>query len=39
MRNPLLDKAFVEALDKSNQRELYAKIVSYTTDNKPIEEI
>lgn len=39
MRNPLLDKAFIEALDKSNQRELYAKIVSYTTDNKPIEEI
>ena len=39
MKNPLLDQAFIEALDKNNQRELYAKIVSYTTDNKPIEEI
>lgn len=39
MKNPLLDKQFIEALDKYNQRELYAKIVSLTIDEKPIEEI
>jgi len=39
MKNPLLDKQFIEALDKHNQRELYAKIVSLTIDEKPIEEI
>ena len=39
MINPLLDKNFLEALDKHNQRELYAKIVCLTLDELPVEEI
>ena len=37
--NPLLDKHFIEQLDKDNQREVFAKIVSLTLDEFPIEEI
>ena len=37
--NPLLDKNFIELLDKDNQREVYAKIISLTLDEYPIEEI
>ena len=37
--NPLLDTYFIEALDKHNQRELYAKIVCLNLDELPIEEI
>ena len=37
--NPLLDKQFIELLDKNNQREVYAKIISLTLDEYPIEEI
>lgn len=37
--NPLLDKHFIELLDKDNQREVYAKIISLTSDEYPIEEI
>ena len=37
--NPLLDKDFIELLDKHNQREVYAKIVCLTKDELPVEEI
>ena len=37
--NPLLDKHFIELLDKDNQREIYAKIISLTLDEYPVEEI
>ena len=37
--NPLLDKNFIELLDKHNQREVYAKIVCLTLDELPVEEI
>jgi len=39
MINPLNDKEFIKKLDKNNQRELYAKIISLTTDELPVEEI
>ena len=39
MSNPLMDKNFLELLDKHNQRELYAKIVCLTLDELPVEEI
>jgi hypothetical protein len=39
MINPLLDKEFIELLEKENSREIYAKIVNLTTDDYPIEEI
>ena len=39
MKNPLLDKEFIELLEKENSRELYAKIVNLTLDEYPIEEI
>ena len=37
--NPLLDKDFIELLDKHNQREVYARIVCLTKDELPVEEI
>ena len=39
MNNPLLDKNFLNELDKNNQREIYAKIISLTSNELPIEEI
>lgn len=39
MINPLNDKEFIKKLDKNHQRELYAKIISLTTDELPVEEI
>ena len=39
MINPLLDKHFLELLDKHNEREVYAKIVCLTLDELPVEEI
>ena len=37
--NPLLNKEFIEQLDKINERELYAKIISLNTNDLPVEEI
>ena len=37
--NPLLNKTFIELLDKHNQRELYAKIICLNMDELPVEEI
>ena len=37
--NIIFDKEFINALDKDNQREIYAKIVSLNTDELPVEEI
>ena len=37
--NPLLDKNFIELLDKHNQRELYAKIISLNLEELPVDEI
>lgn len=37
--NPLLDKTFIELLDKNNQREVYAKIICLNMDELPVEEI
>ena len=39
MQNPLLNKELIELLDKDNQRELYAKIISLNLNESPIEEI
>ena len=39
MKNPLLDKEFIELLEKTNSREIYAKIINLTLDEYPIEEI
>lgn len=39
MKNPLLNKELIEALDKDNQREVYAKIISLNLNEQPIEEI
>lgn len=39
MRNALLDTEFIKKLDSTNQRELYARIISLTTEELPIEEI
>ena len=39
MKNPLLNKQLLNDLDKNNQREIYAKIISLTSDELPIEEI
>ena len=39
MIDPLQDKVFIEKLDKNNQREIYAKIISLNMDELPIEEI
>ena len=39
MENPLLNKELIEALDKDNQREIYAKIISLNLNEQPIEEI
>ena len=39
MKNPLLNKQLIEQLDKNNQRELYAKIISLNHYEEPIEEI
>lgn len=36
-KNPLLDKDFLKALDKENQREIFVKIASLTFDENPIE--
>ncbi len=37
--NPLLDRTFIELLDKNNQREVYAKIICLNMDELPVEEI
>ena len=39
MKNPLLNKEIIEALDKDNQRELYARIISLILNEQPVEEI
>lgn len=39
MANPLLNKPFLKELDLNNQREIYAKIISLTSDELPVEEI
>lgn len=39
MKNPLLNKQLLNELDKNNQREIYAKIISLTSDELPVEEI
>ena len=39
MINPLMDKEFLRKLDRNNQREIYAKIISLNMDELPIEEI
>lgn len=39
MINPLMDKEFLRKLDRNNQREVYAKIISLNMDELPIEEI
>lgn len=39
MRNALLNKDFIKKLDSNNQRELFAKLISLTTEELPIEEI
>ena len=39
MINPLNDKEFIKKLDIHHQRELYAKIISLTMDELPVEEI
>lgn len=37
--NPLLDTKFLKELDKENQREVFARIISLTKDENPIEQI
>ena len=37
MKNPLLDPIFLEQLDKKNEKEVYAKIISLTQKEEPIE--
>ncbi len=37
--NILLDQEFLNLLDKDNQREVYARVVSLNTDELPVEEI
>ena len=39
MKNPLLNKQLINQLDKDNQRELYAKIISLNQYEEPVEEI
>ena len=39
MSNPLLNKSFLKELDESPSKELYAKIISLTKDEFPIEDI
>ena len=39
MKNPLLNKELINLLDKDNQREVYAKIISLNLNEEPIEEI
>ena len=39
MQNPLFNKELIEVLDKDNQREIYAKIISLNLNEQPIEEI
>lgn len=39
MINPLNDKEFIKKLDQNHQREIYARIVSLTMDELPVEEI
>lgn len=39
MKKALLDKEFLKKLDSINQRELYARIISLTNNELPIEEI
>lgn len=35
--NPLLDKEFLKALDNETQKEIFAKIISLTLEEEPIE--
>ena len=39
MINPLLDKQMLNDLHKDHSREIYAKVISLTSDELPIEEI
>ena len=39
MKNPLLDPIFLKQLDKDNEKEIYAKIISLTQDEQPLEAI
>lgn len=39
MINPLNDKEFIKKLDQNHQREIYARIISLTMDELPVEEI
>lgn len=39
MKNPLLDPIFLKQLDNNNEKEVYAKIISLTQDESPIETI
>ena len=39
MKNPLLDPVFLKQLDKDNEKEVYAKIISLTQDEQPLESI
>ena len=39
MKNPLLDPIFLKQLDKDNEKEVYAKIISLTQDEQPLEAI
>ena len=39
MRNPLDDKEFLRQLDQEKEREIYAKIISLSFEEDPIEEI
>ena len=39
MKNPLLDKEFLIELDNIKEKEVWARIIALTFDEKPIEEI
>ena len=39
MKNPFLDRDFLKLLDEQNQKEIYAKIISFDFNDNPIEEI
>ena len=39
MKNPLLDKDFLRALDQEREREVYARVISLNFNEEPIEEI
>ena len=39
MKNPLIDKDFLYALDQYQHKELYARIIALTFDERPLETI